>query len=131
MARARQDETAGLLPLQAVFERLRSGWTDYLAWEDEVLFPAIEAVATGRTRGLARNDASARNLRLLMRGAEVEHEVARDAAGAIRDITHGYAPPAGASGALRRIYADLAALDAAVDLHARLERDALFPGAMR
>ena len=82
--------------------------------EEQVLFPALR----GKVTGAIAHPIS------LMRS---EHEASAAELDAIKDLAHGFVPPAGACGSWRRLYAGVAGLCEILREQIRLEDKVLFP----
>ncbi len=114
-----------LLPLQDTFERLRDEMLDHMREEDQVLFPAIAALATPAPVAAPPSlhiDAPIETL-------EHEHEQAGAALARMRELTRGYAPPEDACPTFRGLYFGLAELEHDMHVHVHLENNILFPRA--
>ncbi|HXX66323.1 MAG TPA: hemerythrin domain-containing protein [Polyangiaceae bacterium] len=102
----------------------------HMTKEEVVIFPYIAslewALRTGRTPVRSPFSALERPLRTLLEEQGEDH-VLLDS---IRKASSGYAPPPGASSAIHAFYEGLAALEAVLDEHGRIETEALFPGAL-
>lgn len=113
-------------PLASVFARFRGELLDHMVKEDTILFPAIVALEhAGRASGMASWISQP------MAVMEAEHDAAGEALAAMRQITHGYAPPEDACPTFRGLYHGLAELEREMHLHVHLENNILFPRAER
>ena len=95
-----------------------------MAKEEEVLFPAIEALA--RAPRLAGANPPIAELIAALEG---EHDGAGAALARLRELTGGFTPPAGACNTFRALYDGLARLESDMHLHVHLENSVLFPRA--
>ena len=112
--------------LVRVFRAFRPELEGHMAKEEAVLFPAIEALA---------DPAAARRDRVppiaeLIAALEGEHDGAGAALVRLRELTGGFAPPAGACNTFRALYDGLAHLETEMHLHVHLENSVLFPRAI-
>jgi regulator of cell morphogenesis and NO signaling len=97
----------------------------HLMKEERVLFPAIAALADGRSDfafGPIANPIS-------MMG--IEHDRAGDLLAELRAVTRGHVVPDDACASYRSLYERLAALEADTHLHIHKENHVLFPAALR
>ena len=104
---------------------LRADLEPHLAKEERILFPAIEALAAGRTEfafGTVANP---------IRMMSSEHDRAGDLLAALRRVTGDYAVPPDGCASYRSLYERLAALEADTHLHIHKENNVLFPAALR
>jgi len=115
-----------LLPLQRTFLTLQQELLDHMAREDDVLFPFIVALESGRVA--VGSDATAW-LEAPVAAMEADHELAGAALQAMRRMSNGYAPPEWACPTFRGLYYGLAALETDMHLHVHLENHILFPRA--
>jgi regulator of cell morphogenesis and NO signaling len=89
-------------------------------WREEYeIFPAL------RRAGQARGGAA--QLECAVEGLEHDHDDAGRALARMRELTGGYAPPAGACNSYRALFAGLADLEADMHLHVHEENNILFP----
>lgn len=121
-----------LAAVVSIFNRLSQETLFHLAKEESGLFPRIEQLEMA-SRGERPAAAAAP-------GRAGEHSTIRvmmedhDAAGAmvaeLRRLTGGYAPPAKADAAHRRLYRELAEFERDLHRHVHLENNVLFPRAL-
>jgi regulator of cell morphogenesis and NO signaling len=93
--------------------------------EERVLFPAIHALAAGRTQfpfGPVANP-----IRMMI----AEHDRAGELLAELRSATGAYAVPADGCTSFRSLYDRLAALEEDTHLHVHKENHVLFPDALR
>ncbi|MEO8196490.1 MAG: iron-sulfur cluster repair di-iron protein [Thermoanaerobaculia bacterium] len=109
--------------LVEIFRAFRPELEDHMAKEEAVLFPAIEA--------LERPAPGVRMPKIagLVAAMESEHDGAGAALARLRELTAGFAPPAGACNTFRALYDGLAHLETEMHLHVHLENSVLFPRA--
>ncbi|MEZ5319476.1 MAG: DUF542 domain-containing protein [Vicinamibacterales bacterium] len=111
-----------LPPLRQTFVQLSQELLDHMAREDEVLFPAIEALETRQATPFTPD--------LLAHGPiammEEDHDAAMAALRHIRRLTQGYAPPEWACPTFRGLYFGLAELERDMTRHVTLENEVLF-----
>lgn len=115
-----------VLQLHATFVELQGELLDHMAKEDAVLFPAIVAVDRSDA---AVDPALCHWLQAPIQVMEAEHEEAGEALARMRELTDGYAPPAGACPTFRGLYHGLAELEGDMHVHVHLENNVLFPRA--
>jgi regulator of cell morphogenesis and NO signaling len=112
-----------LLPLQQTLAALHVDLLHHMQKEDEILFPAIQEIESGRLGGHAAW------IEQPIEIMEDEHEQAGAALARIRDLTSGYTPPADACPTFRGLYYGLAELEREMHVHVHLENNILFPRA--
>jgi regulator of cell morphogenesis and NO signaling len=114
--------------LKALSDVLRPMWhemKEHIVREEQVVFPAIQRLDLAQSRpGLhdGRIDEVIDDL-------EHDHELSSDAQQLIRDLTHNFQKPADADSAYAQLMDALAALDADLSEHTRIEEHVLFPKA--
>jgi regulator of cell morphogenesis and NO signaling len=113
-----------LLPLQTTFEGLRQELLSHMTKEDQVLFPAIEALERA-PNGIPGAGWIAQPIHVM----EAEHDAAGAALARIRDLTAGHVPPPDACATFRGLYFGLAQLEREMHVHVHLENNVLFPRA--
>jgi len=114
---------ATLLPLQQTFNALHVELLHHMKKEDDILFPAIQDVESGRGGGHAGW------IEQPIEVMEEEHDQAGAALARMRELTGGYAPPADACPTFRGLYYGLAELEREMHVHIHLENNILFPRA--
>lgn len=116
--------------VRAAFADLADTLASHLAKEENILFPALAAMAQaerdGSSRPLLPFPTVVHPIRLL----EGEHARIELAMAKLRELTRGFTPPDGASEALQRGFRALARLDAELKEHLHVEGDELFPRAL-
>jgi len=111
--------------IAAITAAISADLHDHMRKEEEVLFPAIRALAAGQAPALpVPLDAP---VRVMMR----EHDVAGALLAELRTITGGYAVPDWACATTRALYAGLEELEHDMHVHVHLENNVLFPAALR
>jgi regulator of cell morphogenesis and NO signaling len=117
-----------LLPLSQTFTALREELLDHMQREDDVLFPFIVALESGRG---ATPPGAAAWIDAPVAVMEADHEAAGAALRTMRELTNGYAPPEWACPTFRGLYYALAQVEADMHLHVHLENHILFPRAVQ
>jgi regulator of cell morphogenesis and NO signaling len=116
--------------VRAAFLALAEMLASHLAKEENILFPALAAMAQaerdGSPRPLLPFPAVVHPIRLM----ESEHARIELAMAKLRDLTHDFTPPDGASEAMQRGFREMARLDAELKEHLHVEGDELFPRAL-
>lgn len=111
--------------IAAIARELSADLHDHMHKEEQVLFPAIRALAARRAPALpVPLDAP---VRVMMR----EHDQAGALLAELRTITDGYAVPEWACATARALYAGLEELERDMHVHVHLENNVLFPAALR
>lgn len=114
--------TSSLIQVNEIFHALYLELDAHMIKEEEILFPAIRAMAAGGA-AIPLDGPIASMMR--------EHEdVGGDLAG-IRKLTRDYDPPADACNTYRALFAGLADLEEDLHRHIHLENQVLFPAAER
>jgi regulator of cell morphogenesis and NO signaling len=116
---------AELPHIARLFERVAAEMQDHMVREEQILFPFIVSMAAAASPP-APPSATARNA---IRTMEAEHEFVGDAMAEIRYLTGGYRVPVDACTTYRVCLEELAAFEADLHAHVRLENDVLFPRA--
>jgi regulator of cell morphogenesis and NO signaling len=114
-----------LAEVRRLVAALRADLEPYLMKEERVLFPAIHALAAGRTQfpfGPVANP-----IRMMI----AEHDRAGELLAELRSATGAYAVPADGCTSFRSLYDRLAALEEDTHLHIHKENHVLFPDALR
>ena len=120
-----------LAPLEATFRELREELEDHMMKEERVLFPYIERLEAFAANGQGQPAPQSGWIKAPIGRMEHEHESAARALVRLRELTAGYAPPAGACNTFRGLYHGLAELEGALHRHIHLENNVLFPRAAR
>ncbi|HEV8240136.1 MAG TPA: iron-sulfur cluster repair di-iron protein [Thermoanaerobaculia bacterium] len=117
-------DTPALLAIREVVEELAAEMTSHMAKEEGVLFPLIVRLAIDAGAGPMPMPVDAP-----VRAMEHEHEEVAGMLRLLRELTHGYTPPASACNSYRGLYQMLAELEAETEAHIHLENNVLFPRA--
>lgn len=102
----------------------------HLAKEENILFPALVALAEAARAGQPRPPLPFPSVLNPVRLLEVEHARLHELLDRLRAVTAELAVPAEAGEPWRRAYEALASLDAALAEHVRFENEVLFPQAL-
>lgn len=121
VAQVHGGHTPSLVELLGVFCGMAHELIHHLMKEEQVLFPAIEAMSdTG---------APPMPLDLPIEHMVEEHDEANAALTRLREITNGYMPPEDACNTYRALFAGLREFDEDMQKHIHLENNVLFPAA--
>ena len=112
--------TPSLLRVYEVFNALFLELDGHMMKEEQILFPAIQAMAAGG--GAMPLDGP---IACMLR----EHEDAGADLARLRELTHDYNPPADACNTYRALFAGLAEFEEDLHRHIHLENHVLFPAA--
>jgi regulator of cell morphogenesis and NO signaling len=121
VAKVHGDHTPTLIAMNQIYNGLFEELSSHLMKEEQVLFPAIEALSTGKSRGLPLDGPIACMLH--------EHDDAGEALRRLRDLSNGFNPPPDACNTYRAYFAGLADLEQDLHKHIHLENAVLFPAA--
>jgi regulator of cell morphogenesis and NO signaling len=113
--------TPSLVEIFRVFNGLQEELGEHLMKEERILFPAIAAVEGG---GLGPGSLDGPISCMIH-----EHEETGAALARLRELSHGYQPPAEACNTYRALFAGLRDLEDDVQCHIHLENSVLFPAA--
>ncbi|MDB6058230.1 MAG: ytfE [Verrucomicrobiales bacterium] len=113
--------TQSLIELANVYQGLNEELSSHILKEEQILFPAIEALSTGRTKEFPLDGPIGCMIR--------EHDDAGSALKRLRELSHGFVPPPEACNTYRALFAGLADLEKDLHTHIHLENAVLFPGA--
>lgn len=115
-----------LVEVRALVAALRADLEPHLAKEEQVLFPAIRALASGAQRhfpfGTIANP---------IRVMRAEHDGAGDLLARLRTVTDAYRIPDDACTSYRSLYQRLEAVERDTHVHIHKENNVLFPAALR
>lgn len=114
-----------LTPVRETVTALREELEAHLRKEEVVLFPFIAKMDCGEAPGQSCFGTVANPIRMM----EYEHDSAKDALKALRQLTGGYTVPPRSCLTFRILYFELAALEADLFEHIRLENEVLHPRA--
>ena len=112
------------------FELLAQSVQAHLAKEENLLFPALEALAEADREGRARPALAFPTVLHPIRVMEAEHARIEAALDRLQGMTHAFTASDGASERWRHCLADLSRLDADLREHHRTENEVLFPRAL-
>jgi len=121
VARVHGGHTPSLVEMAHVYQGMSDELTNHLMKEEQILFPAIEALGSGRSNGFPLDGPIACMLH--------EHDDAGAALKRLRELSHGFVPPPDACNTYRAYFAGLADLEVDLHTHIHLENAVLFPAA--
>jgi regulator of cell morphogenesis and NO signaling len=121
VAKVHGGQTPSLVEMAHVYEGLFDELLHHIMKEEQILFPAIEAMSRGRSKGFALDGPIGCMI--------AEHDDAGTALQRLRELSHGFVPPAEACNTYRALFAGLADLEKDLHTHIHLENAVLFPGA--
>jgi len=113
--------TPSLIELAHVYQGLNDELSNHIMKEEQILFPAIEALSVGRNKNFPLEGP----IGCMMR----EHDDAGTALKRLRELSHGFVPPSDACNTYRALFAGLADLEKDLHTHIHLKNAVLFPGA--
>lgn len=119
-----------LADLRAAFADLAHQLQGHLAKEENVLFPALEALAMADREGGSRPALPFPTVLHPIRLMESEHARIEITMERLRQVTRAFVAPEGASEGWRRCLSELSRLDADLREHHRVENEVLFPRAL-
>ena len=111
--------TPSLVEVFDTFCGLQQELESHLMKEEQILFPAIRAIATGQAAPMPLDGPIACMIH--------EHEDAGAALAKLRELTNGFTPPSDACNTYRALFAGLADLEGDLHTHIHLENAVLFP----
>jgi regulator of cell morphogenesis and NO signaling len=120
-----RDRHPELVEVRALVAALRADLEPHLAKEEQVLFPAIRALAGG-----ARPQFPFGSIANPIRVMRAEHDAAGELLARLRSVTGDYRVPDDACASYRSLYQRLDALDRDTHAHIHKENNALFPAAL-
>lgn len=123
VAQVHGGHTPSLVELRDVFLALEAELTSHLLKEEQILFPAVAAMASGESGPQALDGPVACMMH--------EHEDAGAALERMRVLTREFQPPTDACNTYRALFAGLAELEEDLHRHIHLENAVLFPAARR
>lgn len=132
LGRLADDDCAAnaLAETRAVVADLVQQLKGHLSKEENLLFPALAALAQAEREGGSRPALPFPTVLHPIRMMETEHARIDATMGRLRALTHEFAPEDDASPAWRRCLAELSELDADLREHHRTENEVLFPRAL-
>jgi regulator of cell morphogenesis and NO signaling len=113
--------------VREIFDALRAELESHLAKEEQILFPAIQAIDGYLAGRNARPDIHCGRVAYPIRQMEVEHDAAGAALARLRSLTGGDQAPADACATFQALYEALPALEDDLHEHIHLENNILFP----
>jgi regulator of cell morphogenesis and NO signaling len=116
--------------LSAAFGDLADLLVGHLAKEENILFPALAAMAEAAETGAARPPLPFPTLLHPIRLMEVEHARLASALDELTRLAKDFVAPAAASDTTRRLMTELATFRDQLVAHLRIENDVLFPQAL-
>lgn len=122
VARVHGEKHPQMIEVARVFSVFGAELLLHMTKEEQVLFPAIRAVAGGRPAGID----PAMPIRVMSR----EHDDAGEQLRVMRELTHGFVVPEGACNTFRAALAGLEELEADLHQHVHLENNLMFPRAL-
>ena len=111
--------TSSLVEVFQVFRGMEDELNSHMMKEEQILFPAIAA--------LSRNESISLPLDGPISCMMHEHEEVGIALARMRELTHGFQPPADACNTYRALFAGLHELEEDLHRHIHLENSVLFP----
>ncbi|MFU8892361.1 MAG: iron-sulfur cluster repair di-iron protein [Luteolibacter sp.] len=114
--------TPSLLEIFEVFDGLATELGEHMMKEEQVLFPAVRALASGEDTPMPLDGP----IECMIH----EHDVAGQALARLRLLTNAYQPPAEACNTYRALFDGLADLEKDLHRHIHLENNVLFPAAI-
>ncbi|NJL18787.1 MAG: iron-sulfur cluster repair di-iron protein [Bdellovibrionaceae bacterium] len=121
VAQVHGPHTPSLVEVFEIFCGLEAELSSHMMKEEMVLFPAVKALASGEAVPMPLDGPISVMLH--------EHEDAGAALARLRELTHGFTPPADACNTYRALFAGLADLENDLQRHIHLENSVLFPAA--
>jgi regulator of cell morphogenesis and NO signaling len=116
--------------LPAVFADLADRLLSHLAKEENILFPALAAMAEAERAGRGRPPLPFPTVLHPIRVMESEHASLAAGLEQLTTLANGFAAPDGASDATRRLMTELATFRDHLAAHLQVENDVLFPRAL-
>jgi regulator of cell morphogenesis and NO signaling len=121
VAKVHGGHTPSLIEMAAVYRGLFDELANHLMKEEQILFPAIEALSTGAAKNFPLDGPIACMIQ--------EHDDAGAALKRLRELSDGFVPPPDACNTYRALFAGLADLEQDLHKHIHLENAVLFPSA--
>ena len=121
VAKVHGGHTPTLIEVFEVFCAMEDELQGHMMKEEQILFPAIQALCTG-SKVMPLDGPVACMLQ--------EHDDAGQALARMRELTKGFTPPPDACNTYRALFAGLAELEEDLHRHIHLENSVLFPQAM-
>jgi regulator of cell morphogenesis and NO signaling len=121
VAKVHGGHTPSLVEVFDIFCAMSEELDAHMMKEEQILFPAIQTLCAGGST-IPLDGPVACMLQ--------EHDDAGEALAGMRELTHGFTPPAEACNTYRALFAGLAELEEDLHRHIHLENAVLFPQAM-
>jgi len=121
VARVHGGHTPSLVEMLNIFIGMEAELADHLMKEEQILFPAVVAMSRGEP---APGDLDGPIACMVH-----EHEEVGSALARLRELSHGFQPPADACNTYRALFAGLHDLEVDLHRHIHLENAVLFPAA--
>ncbi len=121
VAQVHGGHTPSLLEMFHIFTAMEAELASHMMKEEQILFPAVVAM----TRGEPAPGTLAGPIACMIH----EHEEVGAALARLRELSHGFQPPADACNTYRALFAGLHDLEQDVHRHIHLENAVLFPAA--
>jgi regulator of cell morphogenesis and NO signaling len=121
VAQVHGGHTPSLVEIAHIFTGLAAELESHMLKEEQALFPAIEAISKG--------EAAPTTLDAPIACMMHEHDDVGFALGRLRELSHGFEPPADACNTYRALFAGLHDLEEDMHRHIHLENAVLFPAA--
>jgi regulator of cell morphogenesis and NO signaling len=121
VAKVHGGHTPSLVEVFNIFRTMAEELDSHMSKEEQILFPAIDALYAGSSAVMPLDGPVACMLR--------EHEDAGGALARMRELTNGFTPPPEACNTYRALFAGLAELEDDLHRHIHLENAVLFPQA--
>lgn len=116
--------------LHSLVNALDRKLTSHLDFEEQEVFPHIEALESSAKRALPPGAPGIQTVQRPVRMMMLEHDSVREMMKRLRGITSNFQAPAGALPEWRELYEGLRAVDQDIQLHFFLESNILFPRAV-
>lgn len=127
---ARPEEAPELRQLLGGFDNIAGALLQHLMKEETLLFPLITAIDTALRRHAPPPRSTFGSVGNPIRMMVLEHSEAEVLLAKLRQTTHGFQAPAGATPATAALYERVRAFDADMQRHVELEDKFLFPRAI-
>jgi regulator of cell morphogenesis and NO signaling len=121
VAKVHGGHTPSLVEVFHIFCAMAEELDGHMMKEEQILFPAIQALCAGGASVMPLEGPVACMLQ--------EHDDAGEALARMRELTNGFTPPPEACNTYRALFAGLAELEEDLHLHIHLENSVLFPQA--
>ena len=121
VARVHGGHTPSLEEVYEIFLGMEGELTSHMAKEEQILFPAVSAMSRGEIAAMPLDGP----IHCMIH----EHEEVGNALARLRELTHGFQPPAEACNTYRALFAGLLDLEQDLHCHIHLENAVLFPAA--